>query len=416
VVDEEHDQSYKQDETPRYNGRDVALVRAQAAGACVILGSATPSLESRYNADRGKYTLLELPERVEQRPLPQVELVDMRVEFLETRKQSTFSRKLLEAIRARLSSGEQTMLMLNRRGFASFLVCRKCGERLQCVNCSVTLTFHRRDQRMLCHYCNYATGVPRLCPKCQSEHVYFQGIGAERVEEELHRHFPKARVARMDRDSITGKRLYESILHGFREGSYDILVGTQMIAKGHDIPNVTLVGVINADVSLALPDFRAAERTFQLLTQVAGRAGRGDVPGIVLVQTSAPDHYAVRFAAAHDYTLFYEKEMQFRRAMRYPPLSALANILVRDESKEMACRLSMEIGRLLTPPPEGLKILGPAEAPVARVQKEFRYQILIKAAGRKALGETLRRVRSHAQELRWSPTALVIDVDPLSLM
>jgi len=340
----------------------------------------------------------------------------MRVEFLETRKQATFSRKLLEAIRARLSSGEQTMLLLNRRGFASFLVCRKCGERLQCVNCSVTLTFHRRDQRMLCHYCNYATAVPRLCPKCQSEHVYFQGIGAERVEEELHRQFPKARVARMDRDSITGKRLYESILHGFRDGSYDILVGTQMIAKGHDIPNVTLVGVINADVSLGLPDFRAAERTFQLLTQVAGRAGRGHVPGIVLVQTSAPDHYAVRMAAEQNYTLFYEKELQFRRAMRYPPLSALANILVRDENQEMASRMSTEIGRLLTPPPEGLKILGPAEAPVARVQKEFRYQILIKAAGRKALGDTLRRVRSHAQELRWSPTALVIDVDPLSLM
>ncbi len=416
VVDEEHDQSYKQDETPRYNGRDVALVRAQAAGACVILGSATPSLESRYNTERGKYAWLELPERIEQRPLPRVELVDMRVEFLETRKQATFSRQLQEAVRARLEAGEQTMLLLNRRGFASFLVCRKCGQRLECVNCSVTLTFHRRDRRMLCHYCNYAAPVPKLCPKCQSEHIYFQGIGAERVEEELHRDFPKARIARMDRDSVTGKRLYESILQGFREGSYDILVGTQMIAKGHDIPNVTLVGVVNADVGLALPDFRSAERTFQLLTQVAGRAGRGDVPGIVVVQTNSPDHYAVRCAAAQDYGAFCEKELHYRKAMRYPPFSALANVLVRDENQERALRMSGEIGHLLTPPPEGLRILGPAEAPVVRVQKEFRYQILIKAASRKVLGETLRRVRSFALESRWGPTALVIDVDPLSLM
>ncbi len=416
VVDEEQDPSYKQDETPRYNGRDVAIVRAQAAGACVVLGSATPSLESRYNAERGKYTLLELPERIERRPMPQVTLVDMRAEFLETRKQSTFSRALLDAVRERLANGEQTMLLLNRRGFASFLACRKCGERLQCVNCSVTLTFHRRDRRMLCHYCNYAAAVPNLCPKCQSEQIYFVGVGAERVEDELHREFPKARIARMDRDTVTGKRLYESILREFREGSYDILVGTQMIAKGHDIPNVTLVGVVNADMGLGLPDFRAAERTFQLLTQVAGRAGRGDVPGIVLVQTIAPDHYAVRFAAAQDYRLFYEKELQFRRAMRYPPFSALANLLVRDTHQEAALRMSNEIGRLLDPPPEGLRILGPAEAPVVRVQKEFRYQILIKAASRKTLGEALGRVRRFALEARWGPTALVVDVDPLSLM
>jgi primosomal protein N' (replication factor Y) len=416
VVDEEHDQSYKQDDTPRYNGRDVALVRARDAGACVVLGSATPSIESRYNAERGKYTLLELPERVERRPLPKVELVDMRAEFLETRKQATFSRRLLEEIRARLESGEQTMLLLNRRGFASFLVCRACGRRLECVNCSVTLTFHRRDRRMLCHYCNYAAPVPRVCPHCQSEHIYFQGIGSERVEEELHREFPKARIARMDRDSVTGKRLYESILEGFREGSYDILVGTQMIAKGHDIPNVTLAGVVNADIGLALPDFRAAERTFQLLTQVAGRAGRGDVPGIVLIQTSASEHYAVRFASAHDYRLFYQKELQFRRALRYPPFSAMANVMVRDEDQSKALGMSAELGQLLQPPPDGVRILGPAEAPVARVQREYRYQLLIKSAGRSLLGQVLQRVRCYAAESRWSPTALVIDVDPLSLM
>ena len=416
VVDEEHDASYKQDETPRYNGRDVAIVRAQSAGACVILGSATPSLESRYNAERGKYTLLELPERVENRPLPQVELIDMRTEFLETRKQATFSRRLLEEISARLENGEQTMLLLNRRGFANFMACRACGERLQCVNCSVTLTFHRRDRRMLCHYCGYALPVPKLCPHCQSEHVYFLGTGSERVEEELHRCFPKARVARMDRDSVTGKRTYETILHGFREGSYDILVGTQMIAKGHDIPNVTLVGVVNADIGLSIPDFRSAERTFQLLTQVAGRAGRGQTPGLVLVQTLEPGHYAVRMAAAQDYRNFFAKELHFRRSLRYPPFSALANILVRNERQEEALRMASAIGTLLTPPPEGMRVLGPAEAPLARVEKEYRYQVLIKAARRMALQDLLRRVRRFVTESKWSPTSVVIDVDPMSLL
>ncbi len=416
VVDEEHDSSYKQEETPRYNGRDVAIVRAREAGACVVLGSATPNLESRYNAERGKYTLLLLPERIEQRPLPLVELIDMRVEFLETRKQGTFSRRLLEEIRLRLAAGEQTMLLLNRRGFSSFVACRSCGERIQCVNCSVTLTYHRRDQRLLCHYCNYAERVPSHCPKCHSEHIHFLGIGSERVEEELHRVLPEARVARMDRDTITGKRQYETILDGFREGVYDILVGTQMIAKGHDIPNVTLVGVISADVGLGMPDFRAAERTFQLLTQVAGRAGRGDIKGEVLVQTINPDHYAIRFAAAQNYDGFYEKELQFRRLMRYPPFSALANLLVRSEGKEDALRMSGELGVLLTPPPDHIKMLGPAEAPVPRLKSEYRYQLLIKAASRTALKETLESVRRFAEARRWPATALVIDVDPLSLL
>ncbi len=416
VVDEEHDGSYKQEETPRYNGRDVAIVRAQAAGACVVLGSATPSLESRYNAERGKYTLLELPGRIEARPMPQVDLIDMRTEFLETRKQATFSRRLLEAVAHRVENGEQTIILLNRRGFSSFVACRSCGERVQCANCSVTLTFHRRDKRLLCHYCNYAERVPTHCPKCQSEHIYFLGIGAEKVEDELHREFPKARIARLDRDTASAKRQYEAILQGFREKSYDILVGTQMIAKGHDIPNVTLVGVVSADVGLALPDFRAAERTFQLLTQVAGRAGRGSLPGIVLIQTINPDHYAVRMAAAQDYNTFYEKELQFRRMMHYPPFSAMANILVRTEQKEQALRLSTELGLFLTPAPEKIKIMGPAEAPVPRLKNEFRYQFLIKAASRKALNELLQRAQQFAREHKWSATALVIDVDPLTLL
>jgi primosomal protein N' (replication factor Y) (superfamily II helicase) len=416
IVDEEHDGSYKQEENPRYNGRDVAIVRAQGANACVVLGSATPSLESRYNAEKGKYTLLDLPERIGSRPMPAVELIDMRQEFLETRKQDTFSRKLIETLAQKVEVGEQTIVLLNRRGFSSFVACRACGERVQCINCSLTLTYHKRDRRLLCHYCGYAEKVPSQCPKCSSDHIYFLGIGSERVEEELHRAFPAARIARLDRDTVTGKRQYESILQDFREGSYDMLVGTQMIAKGHDIPNVTLVGVLAADMGLGMPDFRAAERTFQLLTQVAGRAGRGSLPGTVLVQTINPDHYAVRLAAAQDYAAFYEKELNFRRMMHYPPFSAMANVLVRSEKKEMAMRMSAELGHLISPPPEKLRVLGPAEAPVPRLKNEYRYQFLVKAASRKLLNDLLQRIRAFAADNKWGATALVIDVDPLTLM
>jgi len=416
VIDEEHDQSYKQQDTPRYNGRDVAIVRAQGAGAVAILGSATPSLESRYNVQRGKYTLLTLPERIERRPMPDVEVIDMRQEFLETRKLAIFSRRLVDMIAERLEKGEQTMLLLNRRGFSSFVACRACGEKMECVNCAVTLTYHRRDRRMLCHYCNYAQKVPSVCPKCGSEYLNFIGTGSEKVEEELHRDFPTARIARMDRDTVSGKRHFETILHTFREGDSDILVGTQMIAKGHDIPNVTLVGVVSADVGLGLPDFRAAERTFQLLTQAAGRAGRGNLPGIVLIQTINPEHYAIRYASEQNYDGFYEKEIQFRKLMRYPPFAALANVLVRSQKQEDALEMSTELGRMLDPAPEGLKILGPAEAPVPKLKSEFRYQLLIKAIDRKRLNETLRELRRFTQERKWNPTALVIDVDPLTLL
>src|SRR3989441_5498165 len=306
------------------------------------------------------------------------------------------------------------MILLNRRGFSAFVACRSCGERIECQNCAVTLTYHRRDRRLLCHYCGYAERVPSICPKCRSEHIYFVGVGSEKVEEELHREFPRARITRLDRDTVTGKRQYEVILQGFRDGDFDMLVGTQMIAKGHDIPNVTLVGVVSADTGLGMPDFRAAERTFQLLTQVAGRAGRGSVPGTVLVQTINPDHYAVRLAAAHDYQAFYEKELNFRRMMHYPPFTAMANVLVRSEKQEMAMRMSSELGVLLTPPPEKLRVMGPAEAPVPRLKNEYRYQFLIKAASRKTLNELLQRIRGFAQERKWGATALVIDVDPLS--
>lgn len=416
IVDEEHDHSYKQQETPRYHGRDVAIVRARAMGAVVVLGSATPCLESRYNVERGKSALLELPERIGGRPMPEVEVVDMRQEFLETRKSALFSRKLLEELGAKLEAGEQAMLLLNRRGYSSSVACRACGERLECENCAVGMTFHRRDNRLLCHYCDAAIRVPKQCPKCGSDYIHFLGSGSEKVEDELHRHFPRARVARLDRDTAQGKDSYERILGGFREHRFDILVGTQMIAKGHDIANVTLVGVVSADTGLGLPDFRAAERTFQLLTQVAGRAGRHRLPGRVVVQSLNPDHYAVRMAARQDYEGFYKKELEFRRLMRYPPFSALANVLVRSEKEDEAERMSAEVAGLLKEAGEGVKVLGPAEAPVAKLNKEFRRQTLVKSASRPRLSELLRGILRHAAEQKWPAGVLVIDVDPLSLL
>ncbi|HLH38726.1 MAG TPA: primosomal protein N' [Bryobacteraceae bacterium] len=416
VVDEEHDQSYKQQETPRYHGRDVAIVRARDAGAVAVLGSATPSLESRYNAESGKYALLALPQRVESRPMPEVTLIDMRREFQETRKFSTFSRALIEAVNQRLENGEQSMLLLNRRGFSSFAVCRSCGERVQCANCSVALTYHKRDRRMLCHYCNYSAPVPERCPRCDSDYVQFQGTGSERVEEELHAAFPRARIARLDRDTVGRKRDYETILAAFRGGDYDILVGTQMIAKGHDIANVTLAGIVNADIGLGLPDFRAAERTFQLLTQAAGRAGRGQTPGIVLIQTINPEHYAIQCAASQNYEAFYKKEIEFRRAMSYPPFGALANVFVRAPSEEEAMSRSAALARSIQPAPEGVRVLGPAAAAVARLKNEYRYQMLVKSNSRKRLNEILRQLRAFALKEKWSATALVIDVDPGTMM
>ncbi len=416
IVDEEHDGSYKQQETPRYHGRDVALVRAKEAGAVAVLGSATPSVETRFNADQGKYKLLRLPERIARRPMPEVRIVDMRAEFLDTKKQATFSRTLLEEMGRRLANGEQTMLLLNRRGFSSFMVCRACGERLQCANCSVALTHHKRDRRMLCHYCAYAEKIPQACPKCGSDYVQFLGTGAERVEDELHKFLPAARIARLDRDSASGKGAFEQILQGFRERSIDILVGTQMIAKGHDIPNVTLVGVVLADIGLSMPDFRAAERSFQLLTQAAGRAGRGDAPGQVIIQTLNPEHYAIAFAAEQDYEGFYKKEIAFRKWLRYPPYAAFANVVIRDPSQENALRMATDLGYHLNPQPEGVRVMGPAEAPVPRLLNEYRYQILLKAAKRAALREVVQRIRAFADAEKWRVTALVIDVDPISLM
>ena len=415
IVDEEHDGGYKQDETPRYHGRDVAIVRARAAGATVVLGSATPSLESRYNVERGKYELLRLPERVEKRPLPKVRIVDMRQEFADTGRQDLFSRALDQAIEQRLENGQQVILLLNRRGFSSFVTCRSCGERIECINCSVTLTHHRRHKKLLCHYCDYSQPIPSQCPTCKSEYLYFVGSGSEKVEDHLRERFPKGRIARLDRDSVRGRGQYEAILNGFRDGVYDILTGTQMVAKGHDMPNVTLVGVVSADIGLGMPDFRAAERTFQILTQVAGRAGRGATPGEVVLQTWNPQHYAIRFAAAQDYDGFYAKEIHFRRMLRYPPFVAVATLTVRSRKLEEALTLSGRLGQHIKNSP-GVRVQGPAAAPLAKLKSEFRYLFLLKAQSRKSLAGALRQAKSFAQENHWPATALVTDVDPISLL
>jgi len=417
IVDEEQDSSYKQEDTPRYNGRDVAVVRARNAGAVAVLGSATPSLESRYNTERGKYQALQLHGRVENRPMAEVAVVDMRQEFREKGKTSIFSERLTAEIAERLEAREQVMILLNRRGFSAFVICRSCGSSIQCENCSIALTHHRSQNRLLCHYCDHHMPVPQACPKCNSEYLYFMGQGTERIEDLLAARFPHARIARLDRDTARGRQQYERILGDFRAGVQDILVGTQMIAKGHDIHNVTLVGVISADTALGLPDFRAAERTFQLLTQVAGRAGRGTLPGRVILQTYYPEHYAIQCAAAQNYQAFYEKELRFRRLMHYPPFNALAAILVRSPKLEAALKMSGLIsGRIAQGAWKGVRVLGPAAAPLLRLKRDYRYQFLIKSQRHDTLQTLLHEVRACAKEADFPATGLVIDVDPFNLL
>jgi primosomal protein N' (replication factor Y) (superfamily II helicase) len=417
VVDEEHDSSYKQDETPRYHGRDVAIVRAKLANTTVVLGSATPSLESYYNAQKGKYTLLELPSRVSERPLPEVEVVDMRAEFQRTGHDEVLSLTLLREIEERLHRGEQAMVLLNRRGYSAFVMCRQCGETVQCQNCAIAMTHHKRQHRLICHYCGHQKPIPKTCPKCSSEYVQFLGTGSEKLEHLLHAAFPQARIARLDRDTVRDRDDMERMLAEMHAGEIDLLVGTQMIAKGHDVHGVTLVGVVAADAALGFPDFRAAERTFQLLTQVAGRAGRGDSPGKVIVQTFATDHYAVQFAAKHDFNGFYDKELRFRSWMHYPPFTSLANVLVRSDKLEEALRISGTIGKWFeSKRHEGVRVLGPAAAPIVKLKNDFRYQFLLKSASREKLNATLRSMLGFALERKISRASLMVDVDAVSLL
>jgi primosomal protein N' (replication factor Y) len=419
IVDEEHDSSYKQDKTPRYHGRDVAVVRAQLAGALALLGSATPSLESYWNARQGKYHLAKLEERMGGRKLAAVEIVDMRQEFRETHTQVPVSRRLKAEVEAQVRASAQTMLLLNRRGYSWFLLCRGCGQTVRCVNCSISLTYHRREHRLICHYCGYSTAVPSVCPVCGSEYLQFVGEGTEKLEQKFAELFPGARVARLDRDVARRRNEFLRVLSDFREGKIDILVGTQLIAKGHDFPGVTLVGVVSADIGLGLPDFRAAEHTFQLVTQVAGRAGRGDAPGRVLVQTFFPEHYAIRLAADQNYDGFFSKEMGFRRMMHYPPITALANVVAQHEKLERAAQVAKEMGEFFSKVEgqfPGIKILGPGPAPLAKVERRYRIQSLLKSVSRARLHALLKQLADHCERSGVQTREVMIDVDPVSIM
>jgi primosomal protein N' (replication factor Y) len=417
IVDEEHDSSYKQEETPRYHARDVAVMRAKMADAVVVLGSATPSLESYFNAKKNKYTLVELPDRVEQRPLPEVEIIDMRQEFQETGHEQVISRKLAAEIKERFERNEQVMVLLNRRGYSPVVLCRTCGKTLECQNCAIAMTHHKREHKMVCHYCGYTAPVPKACVHCGSEYVYFLGTGSEKLEELLHGVFPQARIARLDRDTVRGHEDFERTLNALSEGELDLVVGTQMIAKGHDIHGVTLVGVVGADSALGMPDFRAAERTFQLLTQVAGRAGRGQTPGKVILQTYFQGHYAVQYAAHHDFAGFYEKELRFRSWMHYPPYSALANVVVRSDKLDEALQWSGKLGKWFEQSRhEGVRVLGPAAAPIVRLKRDFRYHFVLKSPSREKLNTTLRAMLTYAAQQKIPRTQVIVDVDALWLM
>ncbi len=418
VVDEEHDGSYKQEESPRYHGRDVAIIRAQRAGALVVLGSATPSMESYHNAVIGRYARVVLERRVLDRPLAEVTVVDMREELAAEGPDVILSRALRDGIRARLDRGEQSLVLLNRRGFATAVFCRQCAGTLDCPNCSVSLVVHGEGsaRRARCHYCNYSARVPSVCPLCAGTYLEQTGFGTERVEAEITRIAPSARVARLDRDAIRRRGALDSLLRRFGNGDIDVLVGTQMIAKGHDFPRVTLVGVVSADVGLGLADFRASERTFQLLTQVAGRAGRGERTGEAIIQTLYPRHYSIQLACRQDFPAFYERELLFRRAMRYPPLVALVNTIVRartftaamDDAADIVQRVRDSEGQR-----GDVHVLGPAPAPLGKLRGEYRAQFLIKGTNRRRIRKTLQAALAARPDLQ---RRVVVDVDPLSVM
>jgi len=430
LVDEEHDQSYKQEETPRYNARDVAVMRAKIEGAVVVMGSATPSLESWQNSALGRYKLIEMCERVMDRPLPAVELIDMRREFQETGQEQLFSRALVAQTREALDRGEQALILLNRRGYSFAVICRACGEKLECQNCAISLTHHkpaasesldagvaREGQRLECHYCGFRRTVPARCPKCDSEHLYYLGAGSQQGEERLGEIFPGARIGRMDRDTVRGRGDLERLLTRLHSGEINLLVGTQMIAKGHDVHGVTLVGVVGCDHSLSMPDFRAAERVFQLMTQVSGRAGRGELPGRVVVQTYYPDHYAVLAASKHDYAAFVERELKYRRWMHYPPFGVLANVLVQSAKLEEAAGWSAVLGKWFEKAaPEGVRVLGPCTAPIARIKGVYRFHLILKSTSRQALNAALRGMLARADAAQIPRRNLIVDVDALRLM
>jgi primosomal protein N' (replication factor Y) len=414
VVDEEHEAAYKQDDAPRYHARDVAVMRAKLEGAVVVLGSATPSVESQANALKGKYGRLALPSRVGASGLPRVTVVDRR-QVLKAGGDPILTPPLREALAARLERKEQALLLLNRRGYATSLLCRECGLQATCPNCSVALTLHHGARRALCHYCGYEAATPSACGACRGAYLRLTGFGTEKVVEAVQQALPRARVDRLDRDRAGRRGAVAQVLAAFEAGELDVLVGTQMIAKGHDFPRVTLVGVVDADVGLGMPDFRAAERTFQLLTQVAGRAGRADLPGEVLLQSHLPDHYALELACAQDYAGFFAKEMEFRSTMAYPPAAALVNVVMRSKDAGEAAEGAERLARELRAKAAGrYRVLGPALAPLARLRQEHRVQVLLKGS-RAAMRDAVREALvARYGAVRWPGVA--VDVDPLSVM
>ncbi|MDB6122199.1 MAG: priA [Pedosphaera sp.] len=418
IVDEEHEHTYKQEESPRYHARDVAIVRGQMEGATVVLGSATPSMESFYNCSRGKYTLLEMLERVDNKKMPVVRVVDMRQAMRRGKSIPIFSPQLKEAIQQRLERKEQTILFLNRRGYSTSLQCPLCGFVATCPNCSVSLTYHRKAQILCCHVCGHTEPVPARCPgpKCGNPEIRYAGLGTEKVEDTLAKLFPDARIKRMDSDTLKRKDDFRRILGDFRTGKIDILVGTQMIAKGLHFPNVTLVGIIYADLALHLPDFRAGERTFQLLTQVAGRAGRGDIEGEVFVQSFTPFHPAIQYARRHDFGGFYDQELEFREQLKYPPVSRVAMLTLKGRNEEKVKLSADHLRRELEKALSGIKdlvIAGPAPAPLAKAESNYRYQLMLRARQMTGVSQ---RLAAMTQSLALpDDVSLAVDIDPVDL-
>ena len=410
IIDEEHEASYKQEETPRYHTRGVAAKRAELEGAVLLLGSATPSLEAFHASEEKKITRLTLPERIEKRPLPLVEVVDMR-RLPEGKRSVIFSGVLERSIRESLMKKEQVMLLLNRRGFSTYLHCSSCGYVMICDHCRISLAYHFDKEILLCHVCSFRAVPPKLCPGCQKNYLHYFGIGTQKVELEAARHFAGARLGRMDADSTSRKDSHETILRAFKNKEIDILIGTQMIAKGHDFPNVSLIGVISADTALHIPDFRAAERTFDLLTQVAGRTGRGDIPGKVVVQTYVPHHYSIQSAKDHDYLEFYEKESQFRRECGMPPYSHLIQVVLGGPVEKEVARQILVLARLIQPSLfEGrFRILGPAPCLTSKEKGVFRWNFYLQTP---TVDEAVPFLKKAVQDFKKSRVTLTIDVDP----
>ena len=416
ILDEEHESTYKQSDNPRYHAREVAKWRAAYHHSPVILGSATPSLESRARAQNGVYQLLEMPERSNQKPLPPVEIIDMREEF-KHKNYYQFSRQLRDQMQATMDRGEQVALMLNRRGFANFMQCRDCGYTFQCPNCDVSLTYHYHDKQLQCHYCGYNEARPQRCPDCGQTHLREFGTGTEKVEQEINELFPNKTVARMDMDTTRRKGSHERILKQIADKKADILLGTQMIAKGLDFPNITLVGIINADTTLYLPDFRAAERTFQLLTQMSGRAGRGDLDGQVLIQTYNPDHYALTLAKNHDYDSFYQTEMQYRKLNQYSPYYFTVRFTISNFDDHTTQATAAKVAAILQRADiQATKVIGPAQSTISRINNQYYYQLLYQHRGNQAIQAVLQEIQEKAQDWSKDKIYVSIDVDPQSFM